>query len=73
MNLTRLQTFVEVVQRGTFAGAAEALSFTPSAVSQQMARLETEAGTALLTRDAAGVRPLRAEEVGGGVVVEGIG
>jgi DNA-binding transcriptional LysR family regulator len=56
MNLTRLQTFVEVVQRGTFAGAAEALSFTPSAVSQQMAKLETEAGTALLTRDAAGVR-----------------
>ena len=56
MNLTRLQTFVEVVQRGTFAGAAEALSFTPSAVSQQMAKLETEVGTALLTRDAAGVR-----------------
>lgn len=56
MNLTRLQTFVEVVQRGTFAGAAEALSFTPSAVSQQMSKLETEAGTALLTRDGAGVR-----------------
>ena len=56
MNLTRLQTFVEVVQRGTFAGAADALSFTPSAVSQQMAKLETEAGTALLTRDGAGVR-----------------
>ena len=33
MNLTRLQTFVEVVRRGTFAGAADALSFTPSAVS----------------------------------------
>jgi DNA-binding transcriptional LysR family regulator len=56
MNLTRLQTFVEVVQRGTFAGAADALSFTPSAVSQQMAKLETEAGTALLTRDGAGVQ-----------------
>ena len=56
MNLTRLQTFVEVVQRGTFAGAADALSFTPSAVSQQMAKLETEAGTALLTRHGAGVR-----------------
>jgi DNA-binding transcriptional LysR family regulator len=56
MNLTRLQTFVEVVQRGTFAGAADALSFTPSAVSQQMAKLEAEAGTALLTRDGAGVQ-----------------
>jgi DNA-binding transcriptional LysR family regulator len=56
MNLTRLQTFVEVVRRGTFAGAADALSFTPSAVSQQMAKLEAEAGTALLTRDGAGVQ-----------------
>jgi DNA-binding transcriptional LysR family regulator len=56
MNLTRLQTFVEVVRRGTFAGAADALSFTPSAVSQQMAKLEAEAGTTLLTRDGVGVR-----------------
>jgi DNA-binding transcriptional LysR family regulator len=60
MNLTRLQTFVEVVRRGTFAGAADALSFTPSAVSQQMAKLEAEAGTALLTRDGAGVEPTEA-------------
>jgi DNA-binding transcriptional LysR family regulator len=56
MNLTRLQTFVEVVRRGTFAGAADALSFTPSAVSQQMAKLEAEAGTALITREGAGVQ-----------------
>src|SRR4051794_14883032 len=56
MNLTRLQTFVEVVRRGTFAGAADALSFTPSAVSQQMGKLEAEAGTALLVRDGAGVQ-----------------
>ncbi|HET8757780.1 MAG TPA: LysR family transcriptional regulator [Solirubrobacteraceae bacterium] len=56
MNLTRLQTFVEVVRRGTFAGAADALSFTPSAVSQQMAKLEGEAGTVLLTREGAGVQ-----------------
>ena len=56
MNLTRLQTFVEVVRRGTFAGAADALSFTPSAVSQQMAKLEAEAGMPLLAREAGGVR-----------------
>ena len=56
MNLTRLQTFVEVVRRGTFAAAADALAFTPSAVSQQMARLEAEAGAPLLARDAAGVQ-----------------
>jgi len=56
MNLTRLQTFVEVVRRGTFAGAADALSFTPSAVSQQMAKLEAEAGMPLLARDGGGVQ-----------------
>ena len=56
MNLTRLQTFVEVVRRGTFAGAADALSFTPSAVSQQMTKLEAETGTSLLVREAGGVR-----------------
>lgn len=55
MNLTRLQTFVEVVRRGTLAGAADALSFTPSAVSQQMAKLEAEVGTPLLAREAGGV------------------
>jgi DNA-binding transcriptional LysR family regulator len=55
MHLTRLETFVEVIRRGTFAGAAEALSFTPSAVSQQMARLEGEAGAPLLVRAAGGV------------------
>jgi DNA-binding transcriptional LysR family regulator len=56
MNLTRLQTFVEVVRRGTFAAAADALSFTPSAVSQQMTKLEAETGTSLLVREAGGVR-----------------
>src|ERR1044072_637698 len=56
MNLTRLQTFVEVVRRGTFAGAADTLSFTPSAISQQMAKLEAEAGATLITREGAGVQ-----------------
>jgi DNA-binding transcriptional LysR family regulator len=56
MNLTRLQTFAEVVRTGTFAGAAATLSFTPSAVSQQMSKLEAEVGAALLVRDARGVR-----------------
>ena len=56
MNLTRLQTFVEVARCGTFAAAADALSFTPSAVSQQMAKLEAETGQSLLVREAGGVR-----------------
>jgi DNA-binding transcriptional LysR family regulator len=63
MNLTRLQTFVEVVRSGTFAGAAEALTFTPSAVSQQMAKLEAELGAALLLRDARGVQLTPAGQV----------
>jgi DNA-binding transcriptional LysR family regulator len=56
LNLTRLQTFVEVVRRGTFAGAADSLSFTPSAVSQQMAKLEAEIGTPLMAREGSGVQ-----------------
>ena len=56
MNLTRLQTFVEVARRGTFAAAADALSFTPSAVSQQMSKLEAELGTHLMEREAGGVQ-----------------
>jgi DNA-binding transcriptional LysR family regulator len=56
MNLTRLETFVEVARRGTFAAAADALSFTPSAVSQQMTKLEAETSTALMIREATGVR-----------------
>ena len=63
MNLTRLQTFVEVVRRGTFASAADALSFTPSAVSQQMNKLEAETGTPLMTREVNGVRLTEAGEL----------
>ena len=57
MNLTRLQTFVEVARRGTFAAAADALSFTPSAVSQQMTKLEARDGRARSSlRETTGVR-----------------
>lgn len=59
MNLSRLQTFVAVARSGTFAAAADALSFTPSAVSQQMAKLEAEIGTPLLVRDARGAAGVR--------------
>jgi DNA-binding transcriptional LysR family regulator len=46
----------EVAVRGSFSAAAEALSFTQSAVSQQVAALEREAGTLLVERSARGVR-----------------
>ena len=40
----------EFVAQGTVAGAADALSFTPSAVSQQLAQLQREAGVDLFRR-----------------------
>jgi DNA-binding transcriptional LysR family regulator len=52
----RLPTFREVARRGSFAAAAEALCFTPSAVSQQMAALEREVGATLFERTHSGVR-----------------
>jgi DNA-binding transcriptional LysR family regulator len=40
----------ELAHRGTIAAVAEALSFSPSAVSQQLSTLEAEAGVTLLER-----------------------
>lgn len=56
LNVTRLKMLREVAARGTIAAAAEALFMTPSAVSQQMAVLEREAGVPLLERSGRGVR-----------------
>jgi DNA-binding transcriptional LysR family regulator len=46
----------EVATQGSFSAAAEALSFTQSAVSQQVAALEREAGAKLVERGARGIR-----------------
>lgn len=56
LNVTRLRMLREVAARGTIAAAAEALYMTPSAISQQMAVLEREAGVELLERSGRGVR-----------------
>lgn len=45
-----LRTFLEVVDSGSFAAAAERLALTPSAISGHIRRLEHIAGTSLLTR-----------------------
>ncbi|MBH5337468.1 LysR family transcriptional regulator [Streptomyces pactum] len=45
-----LRTFVSVARHGSFSGAARELGFTQSAVSQQIAALEADLRTALLTR-----------------------
>ncbi len=60
LNLGRLQVLCEVVSRGSFSAAADALAYTQSAVSQAIARLEAETGTPLVIRDRRGIRPTAA-------------
>src|SRR3954469_8250709 len=55
LDVKRLRVLREVANRGSFSGAAEALSYTQSAISQQIAALEREAGTMLVERSARGV------------------
>jgi DNA-binding transcriptional LysR family regulator len=50
MELRRLRLLHELAGRGTIAAVAEALSYSPSSVSVQLAELEREAGTKLLRR-----------------------
>jgi DNA-binding transcriptional LysR family regulator len=50
LDVRRLRLLRELAIRGTIAAVAEALAFSPSAVSQQLATLEREAGVALLER-----------------------
>jgi DNA-binding transcriptional LysR family regulator len=56
LDLHRLRLLHELHARGTIAAVAEALRYTPSAVSQQLAVLEREAGVALLEKAGRGVR-----------------
>jgi DNA-binding transcriptional LysR family regulator len=60
LNLGRLRVLAEVIAHGSFSGAAEALSYSQSAVSQAVARLEAEVGATLVVRDRRGVRPTAA-------------
>ena len=55
IDLQGLQALLAVESRGSVAGAAEALGFTPSAVSQQIKRLERGLGVDLLERVGRGV------------------
>src|SRR3954454_5177728 len=56
LDLRRLRLLRELHRRGTIAAGADALQFTPSAVSQALAQLEREAGVPLLERVGRGVR-----------------
>ncbi|MDR6867142.1 DNA-binding transcriptional LysR family regulator [Microbacterium resistens] len=54
--LRRLRLLHEFALRGTIAEVAASLSYSPSTVSQQLALLEREAGTALLEPDGRRIR-----------------
>jgi len=55
LNVARLKVLDEVARRGSFSAAADALDYTQSAISQQIAALESEAGMTLLQRHPRGV------------------
>jgi len=65
LDVRRMRVLKAVSEEGSLAGAAQALSFTPSAVSQQIATLEREAGVALVER---GPRSIRLTDAGRALV-----
>ena len=56
LDVKRMRVLKEVAAQGSFSAAAEALSFTQSAVSQQIAALERETGAKLVERAPRGIR-----------------
>src|SRR5512132_242357 len=56
LDVRRLRVLGEVARRGSFSAAAEALTYSQSAVSQQIATLEREAGARLVERQGRGIR-----------------
>src|SRR3954447_20394654 len=56
LDVRRMRVLREVAVRGSFSAAADSLSFTQSAISQQIAALERETGTTLVQRNARGIR-----------------
>jgi DNA-binding transcriptional LysR family regulator len=60
LNLNRLHLLREVIAHASFSEAADALSYSQSAVSQAIATLEGEAGVSLIERSRGGVRPTAA-------------
>ena len=56
LDVHRLRLLRELDRRGTLAAVARALSYSPSAVSQQLSQLEAETGVTLLEPAGRGVR-----------------
>jgi molybdate transport repressor ModE-like protein len=62
LDVRRMRILQEVAREGSIAGAARTLSFTPSAVSQQVSTLEREVGVRLVERGACSLRLTEAGE-----------
>src|SRR4051812_24581009 len=60
LDVRRLQVLLAVVELGSVTAAAEALTYTPSAISQQLRRLEHDVGQSLMRRHARGMVPTEA-------------
>jgi len=56
LDVHRLRLLRELDRRGTLAAVARALNYSPSAISQQLSQLESEAGVTLLEPAGRGVR-----------------
>src|SRR3984957_5820402 len=56
LDVYRLRLLRELERRGTLAAVARALSYSPSAISQQLSQLEAETGVTLLEPVGRGVR-----------------
>jgi len=62
---TRLKILAELARHGSFSAAADALDYTQSAVSKQVATLERDVGTQLVVRE---TRPVRLTAAGEALV-----
>src|SRR5919199_2875059 len=56
LDVRRMRVLREVAAQRSFSAAAEKLGYTQSAVSQQIAALEREAGSTLIERNPRGLR-----------------
>ncbi|ASU83868.1 LysR family transcriptional regulator [Nocardiopsis gilva YIM 90087] len=63
LDANRVRVLVEIAHAGSIAAAAERMSFTAPALSQQLAKLERELGCSLVERGRAGIRLTEAGEV----------
>ncbi len=63
MNLKEIEYIVKIAEEKGLTRAAEKLFITPSALNQQLVRLEKEIGTQLFYRSLSGWTPTEAGEV----------